>query len=177
RALADAVARFHAAAEPTAASAPWGGAGAVRQTLTETLDALDEAAEWYAVEASDEGEAAWAPSAMAELRDAAMTAWWKAAPLLDARRADGKVRHCHGDLHLRNVCMVDGVPTLFDCIEFNEAFAWIDVLHDLAFLIMDMERRDLRPLANQLFSRYALNMDEFDGLAGPPLFLAQRAMG
>jgi len=176
RALADAVARFHAAAEPTAASAPWGGAGAVRQTLTETLDALDEAAEWYAVEASDEGGAAWAHSAMAELRDAAMTAWWKAAPLLDARRADGKVRHCHGDLHLRNVCMVDGVPTLFDCIEFNEAFAWIDVLHDLAFLIMDMEHRDLRPLANLLFNRYVLNMDEFDGLACLPLFLAERAM-
>jgi len=47
-------------------------------------------------------------------------------PLLDRRRDAGRVRHCHGDLHLRNICMVDGKPTLFDAIEFNPAFSTID---------------------------------------------------
>ena len=55
----------------------------------------------------------------------------------------GKVRHCHGDLHLRNICLLDGKPTLFDCLEFSEALASIDVLYDLAFLVMDLEHRGL----------------------------------
>ena len=53
---------------------------------------------------------------------------------LNAREKTGKVRRCHGDLHLRNICLVDGAPTLFDCIEFDETLATIDVLYDLAFL-------------------------------------------
>jgi uncharacterized protein len=54
--------------------------------------------------------------------------------LLDRRGAEGKVRRCHGDLHLRNICLLDGKPTLFDCLEFSDALASIDVLYDLAFL-------------------------------------------
>ncbi|MFP3386658.1 hypothetical protein R0J92_24755, partial [Tritonibacter sp. SIMBA_163] len=48
------------------------------------------------------------------------------APAL-ARRG-GRGRHCHGDLHLRHICEVEGAPTLFDAIEFNDAFAQIDPL-------------------------------------------------
>jgi hypothetical protein len=51
------------------------------------------------------------------------------------------VRRCHGDLHLRNICVVDGRPVLFDCIEFSEAIASVDVLYDLAFLLMDLDHR------------------------------------
>ena len=72
------------------------------------------------------------------------TALARHAALLDARERDGKVRRCHGDLHLRNICLVDCAPTLFDCIEFDEAMATIDVLHDLSFLLMDLWRRGLR---------------------------------
>ena len=61
--------------------------------------------------------------------------------LLERRRAAGKVRHCHGDLHLNNICLIDGEPTLFDCIEFNPSLACIDVLYDLAFLLMDLRFR------------------------------------
>jgi len=64
--------------------------------------------------------------------------------LLEDRRQAGKVRRCHGDLHLRNICMVDGKPLLFDCIEFSEAIASIDVLYDVAFLLMDLEHRGHR---------------------------------
>ncbi len=53
--------------------------------------------------------------------------------LLEQRRDAGFVRHCHGDLHLRNICLVDDVPTLFDAIEFDERIACIDTLFDLAF--------------------------------------------
>src|SRR5205814_6790678 len=76
------------------------------------------------------------------------------AELLDRRRAAGKVRHCHGDLHLRNICLLDGKPTLLDCLEFDKALARIDVLYDLAFLLMDLEHRALPPFANRVFHRF-----------------------
>ena len=95
--------------------------------------------------------------------------------LLENRRAAGKVRRCHGDLHLRNICLLDGEPTLFDCLEFSELLASIDVLYDLAFLVMDLERRGLAPLANRVLNRYLDRTGEDDGLAAMPLFLSLRA--
>ena len=97
------------------------------------------------------------------------------AELLDRRRAAGKVRHCHGDLHLRNICLLDGKPTLFDCLEFDEALASIDVLYDLAFLLMDLEHRGLGHFANRVFNRYLDRSEEDGGLAAMPLFLSLRA--
>ena len=95
--------------------------------------------------------------------------------LLDQRRAAGKVRHCHGDLHLRNICLLDGKPTLFDCLEFSESLASIDVLYDLAFLVMDLEHRELAQLANRVLNRYLDRGEEDNGLAAMPLFLSLRA--
>jgi aminoglycoside phosphotransferase family enzyme/predicted kinase len=97
------------------------------------------------------------------------------AELLDRRRAAGKVRHCHGDLHLRNICLLDGKPTLFDCLEFDEALASIDVLYDLAFLLMDLEHRGLGHFANRVFNRYLDRSEEDGGLAAMPFFLSLRA--
>jgi aminoglycoside phosphotransferase family enzyme/predicted kinase len=97
------------------------------------------------------------------------------AELLDRRRAAGKVRHCHGDLHLRNICLLDGKPTLFDCLEFDEALASIDVLYDLAFLLMDLEHHGLGHFANRVFNRYLDRSEEDGGLAAMPFFLSLRA--
>ncbi len=54
------------------------------------------------------------------------------AERLDRRRRDGYVRQCHGDLHLRNIVMLNGRPTLFDGIEFNDEISCTDVFYDLA---------------------------------------------
>jgi len=97
------------------------------------------------------------------------------AELLDRRRVAAKVRHCHGDLHLRNICLLDGKPTLFDCLEFDEALATIDVLYDLAFLLMDLEHRGLGYFANRVVNRYLDRSEEDGGLAAMPLFLSLRA--
>jgi len=102
-----------------------------------------------------------------------------AADLLDQRAAAGFVRHCHGDLHLANICMFEERPTLFDAIEFSEALACIDTLYDFAFLLMDLDVRGLAPLANRAFNRYiARNSDVMASIAGVaalPLFLSVRA--
>ena len=101
------------------------------------------------------------------------------APMLEARRRSGKVRHCHGDLHLGNICLFEERPTLFDAIEFNEAFSRIDVLYDLAFLLMDLDHRGQRRLASFVLNRYldrtAVEDREIDGLRLMPLFLSMRA--
>jgi uncharacterized protein len=96
--------------------------------------------------------------------------------LLDERRHAGRVRRCHGDLHLRNICLVEGRPLLFDCVEFSEDLASIDVLYDLAFLLMDLGHRGHRGLANLVLNRYLDLTGEDDGLALMPLFLSLRAV-
>jgi aminoglycoside phosphotransferase family enzyme/predicted kinase len=97
------------------------------------------------------------------------------APLLEERRQAGWVRECHGDLHLRNVVLLNGVPTLFDGVEFNDDISCIDVLYDLAFLLMDLWRRRLKLHANIVFNRYMAESEELGGLSLLPLFLSCRA--
>lgn len=99
----------------------------------------------------------------------------KRTPLLAARAAAGRVRHCHGDLHLRNICVIEGAPILFDCIEFDDALATIDVLYDLAFLIMDLWSQGLPRHANAVLNRYLDISHDEAGMALMPLFLALRA--
>lgn len=103
------------------------------------------------------------------------TALYRHKALLNARECAGKVRRCHGDLHLRNICLVGGNPTLFDCLEFDEDIAAIDVLYDLAFLVMDLWHRGLESGANLVFNRYLDECDETDGLPLMPFFMAIRA--
>ncbi len=102
-------------------------------------------------------------------------------PVLEAREAAGFVRRCHGDLHLRNIVLLDGEPVLFDAIEFSEDLATIDVLYDLAFLLMDLCQEGLAPQANRLLDGYLREAGPADsaiqlgGLAALPLFIAMRA--
>jgi aminoglycoside phosphotransferase family enzyme/predicted kinase len=95
--------------------------------------------------------------------------------LLDGRRRAGWVRECHGDLHLRNIVLLDGRPTLFDGIEFNDELSCIDVAYDLAFLLMDLWRRELPGHANALWNGYLFETGDMGGIPLLPLFLSCRA--
>ncbi|WP_146345815.1 bifunctional aminoglycoside phosphotransferase/ATP-binding protein [Phaeobacter marinintestinus] len=95
--------------------------------------------------------------------------------LLNQRASQGTIRRCHGDLHLRNICLFNGQPTLFDCIEFNDQIATIDVLYDLAFLLMDLWHRDLHDLANLTANRYFDAIGTDDGFVLLPFLMALRA--
>ncbi len=95
--------------------------------------------------------------------------------LLDRRALAGKVRRCHGDLHLRNICLLGGKPCLFDCIEFNLGIATVDVLYDLAFLLMDLWHRGFLDLANLAMNRYLDETDDEDGFCLLPFLMAIRA--
>jgi hypothetical protein len=101
--------------------------------------------------------------------------------LLERRRAEGYARRCHGDLHLGNILLEDGRPVLFDCIEFNDLLSEIDVLYDVAFLVMDLWFRGQREAANRVLNAWldeaarSFPADIWDGLVFMPLFLSARA--
>ena len=158
--LADRVAAFHAAAE---VSASGGGHALAAKVAAE--NARDLAPPALLVP----------PALAAELARRGADAVERLAPLLEARRAQGFVRRCHGDLHLANIVRWQGEPTLYDCIEFNEAFVTIDLLYDLAFLLMDLDRHGRRDLANLVLNRWLVEAAQLPGLAALPLFLSLRA--
>jgi predicted kinase len=111
----------------------------------------------------------------ARLTERARFALDRVGGLLDRRRAEGLVRHCHGDLHLRNIVLLGGQPALFDAIEFNDDISSIDVLYDLAFLLMDLWRLGLPHHANVVWNSYLAETGDLDGLPLMPLFLSCRA--
>ena len=99
-------------------------------------------------------------------------------PLLQARERAGLVRRCHGDLHLGNIVLIDGVPVVFDALEFDDRIATGDVYYDLAFLLMDLIERRLHATANIVFNRYLTEtrrIHDLDALAALPLFMSVRA--
>lgn len=161
-ATADAVAALHAAALHAAAA----------------VAAVDAPAEMSAV--IDGNRAACLdsglPAQRVEAWAAAAESWcMRIAPVLVARAAEGRVRRCHGDLHLGNLCLWEGRPTPFDALEFDERLATTDTGYDLAFLLMDLDRRAGRAAANRLLNRYVARTGDA-GLVGPlPLWLSVRA--
>jgi aminoglycoside phosphotransferase family enzyme/gluconate kinase len=80
------------------------------------------------------------------------------------RHAQGFIRECHGDLHLGNATLWQGKVVAFDCIEFNPGFRWCDVISDLAFLLMDLEDRGLKQLANITLNHYLEKTGDYEGL-------------
>lgn len=124
-------------------------------------------------------EAAFAAGALEAVHRGSQDTLAALSPLLKERALLGYVRHCHGDLHLRNIVEIDGAPVLFDAIEFDDKIATIDVLYDLAFLLMDLGARGLEGHANAVLNAYLDTSGETGnllGLAALPLFLSMRAM-
>lgn len=162
--LAEMVAAYHAGAAITT------GTGAAREflktiaNLTRELSSLRDLLDSTAIGAisqalKDRGRSA---------HDAMIT-----------RAGYGTVRRCHGDLHLNNIVLLNEKPVPFDALEFDERLAVIDVLYDLAFLLMDLDVGGDRNAANVIFNRYvslAPVGHEIDGLSLMPLFLASRAL-
>ncbi len=161
RNLADRIAAFH---DSAARDREFGGADGIAVEIASN----DENLFLAAPEIFEAGR-------IRHLEQSSRAALARIGALLDRRRAQGEVRVCHGDLHLRNICLLGGQATLFDGIEFSPRMIRIDVLYDLAFLLMDLEHRGLRPLANVVLNRYLDRTGQDGGLAALPLFLSVRA--
>jgi len=107
---------------------------------------------------------------------------WSARSLVERgihfrqRRRGGFIRECHGDLHLGNIALFGGKPVVFDCIEFNEQFRWIDVMSEVAFLIMDLNFRRRADLANSFLNAYLECTGDYAGLPVLRHYLVYRAV-
>jgi aminoglycoside phosphotransferase family enzyme/predicted kinase len=97
-------------------------------------------------------------------------------PYFVQRKAGGFIRDCHGDLHLNNILLLDGVPLLFDCLEFNPNLRMIDVISELAFLLMDLEEHGRGDLAGLLLNHYLELSGDYAGLRLLRFYKGYRAM-
>lgn len=99
-----------------------------------------------------------------------------AAPCLESRRAGGRVRECHGDLHLANLVRHHGRMVAFDAIEFDPSLRWIDVASDVAFLAMDLRSRNRPDLASHVTSAWMESADDHAAAAVLPMYEVYRAL-
>ncbi|TAF09267.1 MAG: adenylyl-sulfate kinase [Nostocales cyanobacterium] len=95
--------------------------------------------------------------------------------LFTSRIANNCIRECHGDLHLRNIALWHDKIMLFDCIEFNEPFRFVDVMYDVAFTVMDIEARGRKDLGNAFLNAYVEQTGDWEGLQVLPLYLSRQA--
>jgi aminoglycoside phosphotransferase family enzyme len=89
-----------------------------------------------------------------EIRDFARSFLSRHRALFLKRIREGRIRDCHGDLHMRNICLADGIY-IFDCIEFNPRFRYGDVAADIDFLAMDLDFHGLKDLSRHFVERFA----------------------
>ncbi len=160
-AAVEAIARFHARAERVA-----GGAEMIGRIIEGNIASVGRAAVPRPL----------APARADALHVACRARFAAAKLLLDRRGAEGRIRDGHGDLHLRNICLVEGKPLLFDAIEFDPGFRRIDVFYDFAFLLMDLVHRGLAAHAHLALNGYVGATGDTGGVAALPLFLAVRAV-
>jgi len=164
-AIAAEVASFHGRAARAGADLPHGRPDGVvapaRQNFNQMFDAL-----------VDDGDRETLERLRAWTEEEAV----RCRPVFEARNRDGFVRECHGDLHLGNIALIDGRVTLFDCIEFNPSMRWIDVMSDVAFLVMDLRERKRPDLAARFLNAYLEATGDYGGLAVLRFYVTYRAL-
>jgi len=165
-AFAEGLAAIHRAAPRPVAGSAVATAAARRATLQRLLDGIDAQQE-----AAQRPARGWP----------ALRAWFEReasllAPHAAARLAEGRVRECHGDLHLGNIVQDGADPLPFDALEFDPALRWIDVLDDVAFPVMDLLANRRRDLAMRLLAAWLDASGDHDGLPALRLFLVGRAL-
>lgn len=92
------------------------------------------------------------------------------------RERNGFVRECHGDLHAANIVRIRNRLVPFDCIEFDARLRWIDVINDIAFLVMDLMSHGRADLAFALLSRYLEVTGDYEGVRVLPFYATYRAL-
>jgi len=161
--LAHEVSAFHARIEPADPLSCFGTPEAIYQPVQENFQPLFEAIDDPVRQAHAREIETWGQRTFAARR-----------PAFVARKRDGFVRACHGDLHLGNMVLLDDV-VIFDCIEFNDHLRWIDVASDVAFLTMDLADRRRPDLAHRFINGYLEATGDYGLLMLLPFYCTYRA--
>jgi aminoglycoside phosphotransferase family enzyme/predicted kinase len=164
-AIAEQVALFQRSAAVASQESGFGQPGAVLapmlQNFEQILARIEEASDRQRLAALQ----AWTETRFAELH-----------PLLEMRPGNGRIREGHGDMHLGNIAVEEGRAIIFDGIEFNANLRWIDVINEIAFLMMDLDRAGRHDLSQRFLNRWLAFSGDFEGLKLLHFYLVYRAM-
>jgi len=159
------LAQMHARAPAAAVTSSWGRPEAIHSELIRNLLECADAAALF----GSAGE-------VLKLRSALQAKAEVCAPWMGARRGNGRIRECHGDLHSRNIVRVRGRLVAFDCLEYEPAWRWIDTADEIAFLTSDLKARG-RPLHAQAFrAGYLAESGDYQACRLLTLYEAHRAL-
>jgi len=164
-AFARLVADFHSQAAVAPAESPHGEPEQVWSPVAENFAQIRERIDEREAQVELDAIERWSASAFAALR-----------PGLKQRKAQGFIRECHGDMHLRNLAWINGAPVAFDGIEFNPNLRWIDVISEVAFLVMDLDDRGESALGQRFLNAYLEHTGDYAGLQLLRFYLVYRAL-
>jgi uncharacterized protein len=159
------ITRFHAEAETAPADSEYGSAEAVFAPMQQNFDQLRPLITDPVQTAQLDRLEDWTRTQFEELR-----------PLLEQRRTDGYIRECHGDMHLGNMTLMGDEIAVFDGIEFNDDFRWIDVANEIAFFVMDLESRGAGNMAHHVLNAWLEATGDYPALKLMRFYQAYRAM-
>jgi len=163
--IAITLAAFHDAVDVAAPDSPWGSTQQVQRPVMDNFDAIAAGL----VNGDDKKRLAtlrlWSEQAVAALE-----------PVLAVRKDNGFIRECHGDMHLGNLVVLDDHIAAFDCIEFNPALRWIDVMSEAAFLAMDLNDHGRSDFAWRFMNTYLEHTGDYHGMAVMAFYMTYRAM-
>lgn len=151
--LAEKIAAFHLSIEPVAKDSGFGDLVHVQQPILENFEHIRASIDDQSIAALLDKLERWSKHQLKELAD-----------VIQQRKVQGFVRECHGDMHLRNIAWWNDDIIIFDCIEFNKNFYWIDVMSEIAFLVMDLEDRQQDALARRFLNSYLGITGDYEGL-------------
>ena len=163
--LADTLVSFHESAAVAPPSSPFGAAGAVLAPALDNLRQLTELLMGTDVQ-----------TRLAELKAWTQSQFILLAPLMNARKSAGRVRECHGDLHLANMVLIDDHVRLFDCLEFSENLRWIDVASDMAFTYVDLLAHRQPGLANWFINEVLSRSGDYEAALVLRFYAVYRAL-
>lgn len=163
--LADNIAAFHEQIEIASKDCDYGSPVSVLEPVKENFQQIFTFL-------SEDGDI----KQLETLKNWSLTQYAQLLPYIKQRKADGFVRHCHGDLHLANIALIDEKIVIFDCIEFNESLRWIDVISEIAFTTMDLIDRGHTKYAARLLDRYLQRSGDYTGLILFQFYQVYRAL-
>ena len=163
--LAARLATFHDSLPPAVVDSPYGTPAAVLAPMLENFRQIRVRSLGTECQAG-----------LDRLEDWTRARWQALTPVIEQRRAAGRVRECHGDLHRGNIALIKGEPLFFDALEFAPQLRWIDTASELAFLLMDLEEAGEGPLARRLLNAYLGQCGDYGALQVLDLYQVYRAL-
>jgi len=162
--LATVIADFHNSLPPATADSPHCSTAEIEKAAMQNFDHLPQL-----LNTPDD------VALLEKVREVSTASFTSCEPFFRQRAAEGMVRECHGDLHLGNIVLLDDMPTPFDCIEFNPALRWIDVISEISFTVMDLLRRGFPAFAWRLLNAYLEITGDYQGCSVLRFYLGYRA--